>query len=76
MNRVKRLWAVGLAASWAISGCGPDVITAAGTSATAAAAAAQQGKEEKAMVDARIKAMQEASQKHQDALEQADKGSQ
>ena len=60
----------------ALCACGPDVIAAAGTSATAAANAAQQGKQEKEMADAKIKAMQEASQKHVEALEQADKATQ
>jgi hypothetical protein len=67
----------GLALSAVLWGCGPDSLTAATANATAAAAAAKQGQQEKAMADQKIKAMEEALQKHdQDLREQADHGSQ
>jgi hypothetical protein len=50
--------------------CGPDAVTAAATSATTAAAAARQAQEDKARLEAQIKAMQEAEQKRVDGLSQ------
>jgi curli biogenesis system outer membrane secretion channel CsgG len=64
----------------ALAGCGPDVMTSAATSAQTAAAQAQAAKQEKEILDQRIKAMQEAQQKHQkdmaDQVDHAEKGSQ
>jgi Sec-independent protein translocase protein TatA len=58
-------------------GCGPDTLGAAASSATAAAAAAKQAKEQKAQVDAQIKAIEESQQKQVDgAIEKAERASQ
>ena len=59
-----------------LTACGPETVTAAATSATAAAAAAKQAQEDKARLEAQIKAMQEAEQKRVDGIsEQVDNAS-
>jgi len=54
--------AAGLAAFF-LSGCGPDTLGAAATTATIEAKAAKQAQEQKAQMETRIREMQEADQK-------------
>jgi len=72
----RRNIAYGVAASAILMlyACGPDVLSAAGSGASAAAASAKQGQEQKAHMQAQIKAAQEAGQKHAgEVAEEADR---
>jgi hypothetical protein len=59
--------------SMLLCACGPDVLSAAAGGAASSAAAAKQAQEQKARIEAQLKAAQEAEQKRlQGVTEQAD----
>jgi hypothetical protein len=63
----------GLLLGTLLSGCGPDTVGAAATSASAAAAAAQEAKQRQAQLEAQIKATQDAEKKRVEGIsEQVD----
>jgi hypothetical protein len=66
--------AVGALCACLVTACGPDTLTASTTAARSAAAANKQAQDQKAAMEAKIKAAQEAEQKRAAVIdEQAEK---
>ncbi len=66
--------AVGALCACLVAGCGPDTLSASATAAGSAAAANKQAQDQKAAMEAKIKAAREAEQKRAAVIdEQAEK---